>query len=262
MKSNDAPEADSALRVAADAGRLVLESGGETYRAEEAMLAFLTAFGVWNGESFATPTGFMLSCDGEDGSSRALVRRVRTRQMNLERISAIDSLARRATAGELGFDAVESELCALEARNSYPAWLAIPGAALGAGFFSLLFGGSWKDALVAGAVGVALGRMTQRIQRARVSDFFTNIAGGAITAFLCMAAVHWGLADAADKAIIGAIMLLVPGVTITNGIRDIIAGDLVAGIARMTDAFMSAAGISIGSGVGLETWMLVTGVLT
>ena len=46
-------------------------------------------------------------------------------------------------------------------------------------------------------------------------------------------------------------------ISITNAIRDTIAGDLVAGIARGADAFISAAGISIGAGAAFGLWRLV-----
>ena len=46
-------------------------------------------------------------------------------------------------------------------------------------------------------------------------------------------------------------MQVVPGIAIVNAIRDIIAGDLVAGTARLVEAFMIAAGLSIGSVFGL-----------
>ena len=41
-----------------------------------------------------------------------------------------------------------------------------------------------------------------------------------------------------DPIIIGSIMPLVPGVAITNAIRDTIQGDLVAGNSRATEAFL------------------------
>ncbi len=54
-------------------------------------------------------------------------------------------------------------------------------------------------------------------------------------------------------------MYLVPGVAITNAIRDTIAGDLVAGVARGADAFMAAAAISIGAGGVIELWRISGG---
>ena len=86
-----------------------------------------------------------------------------------------------------------------------------------------------------------------------------NLAGGMGATFLCLVARFLGLATSADGTIIGVIMLLVPGVAITNAIRDTIGGDLVAGVARGADAFMSAAAISIGAGGAYQLWALVSG---
>jgi uncharacterized membrane protein YjjP (DUF1212 family) len=95
----------------------------------------------------------------------------------------------------------------------------------------------------------------------RLSGFFINIAGGSFAALVALAAVSAGAASHLDTVIIGAIMLLVPGVMIVNAIRDTIAGDLVAGVARGAEAFISAAGISIGVGVMLKLWDLAGGAL-
>lgn len=44
-------------------------------------------------------------------------------------------------------------------------------------------------------------------------------------------------------------MLLVPGIAITNSLRDIIGGDFVSGLSRMIEAILIAASIAIGVGV-------------
>jgi uncharacterized membrane protein YjjP (DUF1212 family) len=43
-------------------------------------------------------------------------------------------------------------------------------------------------------------------------------------------------------------MNLVPGVAITNSMRDIIAGDLVAGLTKLTEALIIGTAIAIGTG--------------
>jgi uncharacterized membrane protein YjjP (DUF1212 family) len=50
-----------------------------------------------------------------------------------------------------------------------------------------------------------------------------------------------------DNIIIGGIMLLVPGLSITNAMRDTMSGDLVAGTARAVEAFFITVGIVAGS---------------
>ncbi len=248
------PDPEEILLLAADAARVVLESGGETYRAEETAAAVCSALGGVEAECFATPTGIQLSFCGLDGKVRSIVRRVKTRSMNLDRQARLNALSRDLYAGRLDFDGAARELDLIERRRGYGLPVSLTAAAVGTASFTLLFGGRWNDALVAAAVGALLSRLTRRLARRGIADFFTNIVGGAVAALLCLGAERLGLAASADTTIIGVIMLLVPGVAITNAIRDTIAGDLVAGVARGADAFLAAAAISIGAGGAFEAW--------
>ncbi|GAB1455680.1 MAG: threonine/serine exporter family protein [Spirochaetia bacterium] len=252
-------DVDDALRLSTEAARIVLESGGETYRAEDVMSAIASALGGLDPDSFATPTGFMASCDDSRGRSRSVVKRIRKRQMNLEKISRIDALAKGTVSGSIDQDGVERELCSIDSLGLYPTPLPFVGAAFGTGFFCLLFGGAWNDALLAAFLGVIIGKITDWLGSMRLSGFFSNIVGGAMAAGTALGAISLGLIGNLDAVIIGAIMLLVPGVMIVNAIRDIIAGDLVSGIARGADAFISAAGISIGVGVALQLSTIILG---
>ena len=49
-----------------------------------------------------------------------------------------------------------------------------------------------------------------------------------------------------DEVTIGVIMLLVPGVALTNSLRDILLGDTLSGILRMIEALLLAATLAIG----------------
>ena len=54
-----------------------------------------------------------------------------------------------------------------------------------------------------------------------------------------------------DIVIISSIMPLVPGVAITNAVRDTLQGDYISGCARVLEAFLKAAGIAVGIALGL-----------
>ena len=93
----------------------------------------------------------------------------------------------------------------------------------------------------------------------KINDFFTNIFGGALSALVALTSVKLGLASSYDNIIIGSIMLLVPGLAITNAIRDTIAGDLVAALSRALEAFLIAVAIATGSGTVLALWFKYIG---
>lgn len=252
---------EDALLLAADAARVMLESGGETYRAEEAAVAVAGALDGAEAECYATPTGVTISFVGIDGRVHSIVRRIKRRSMHLERVALVDALAASLAAGALDYAGAASELDRIERLKGRGVAAGAAAAGAGAGFFTLLFGGAWNDALVAAAAGALVSRFPPAMARKRLPDFFTNLVAGAAATFLCLAARWLGLATSADATVIGVLMLLVPGIAVTNAIRDTIAGDLVAGVARGADAFMSAAAISVGAGAAYQLWRLLGGAM-
>lgn len=59
--------------------------------------------------------------------------------------------------------------------------------------------------------------------------------------------VWLGFGHNLDKIIIGSIMPLVPGLHITNAVRDLMAGHLVSGLSKGAEAFLIA--FAIGAGI-------------
>ena len=56
-----------------------------------------------------------------------------------------------------------------------------------------------------------------------------------------------GWLDCVAVVIIGALMLLVPGLLITNSMRDIIYGDTSSGVSRIVQVLLSAFAIALGT---------------
>ena len=79
-------EINKILHVATFAGQIILESGGETYRVEDTIGRFCAAFGIQFAESFVTPTGIMVSVSDENSYTTTLVKRVKTRTIDLQKI--------------------------------------------------------------------------------------------------------------------------------------------------------------------------------
>ena len=62
-----------------------------------------------------------------------------------------------------------------------------------------------------------------------------------------------------DKIIIGSIIRLVPGVALTNSIRDFFHGDYLSGAIRMLDAFLIGGCIAVGVGFVVRGLSMLTG---
>ena len=250
-------EPEDLLLFSADAARIMLESGGETYRAEDLAMGILHSQGGMEAECFATSTGLMLSFTGSDGRVRSVVRRIKKRGMNLERVSLLDSMVKDLLLDRIDILEATRIMDSLERMKDRPVPLKMLASSAGAGFFTLLFGGNGIDALAAAGIGAGIALLNSAIIKLHLPDFLLSLAGGALAAGASLAFKGLGAPISTDIVIIGVIMLLVPGVAITNAIRDTIAGDLVAGLARGADAFITAAAISAGAGGMFALWRLI-----
>lgn len=250
---------DKILHIAAEAGRIILQSGGETYRVEETILRICYAFDVKQADSFVTPTGIMLSITDENDKTISLVKRISIRTVNLEKISKVNDLSRAIDTKSLSLEYVEKKLKEIDFIQGYNDKALLIASSFSAGFFSLLFGGTFRDFFVSLFIGFIIKIMSIALNNIRINEFFINSLGGAIAALIALVSVHLNLGQNEDKIIIGSIMLLAPGLIITNAIRDTIAGDLLSGISRAVEAIFVAIAVAVGTGIVMKLWFLLFG---
>lgn len=243
------------INLAAYAGKILLESGAETYRVEETINKICSAFDMKNADSFVTPTGLIISGTGNDNKIISTVKRVKVRTVNLEKISEVNSLSRLLQCEILSIEEVHNRLKKIDNNKIFPNWTHTLASALAAGFFTLIFGGTINDFGVSCLIGILIRLSSIIISKLKMNDFFLNMFGGAVAALTALIFKKLGIVVYLDKTIIGSIMLLVPGLAITNAVRDTIAGDLVSGISRALEAFFMAVAIAAGTGIVFKVWI-------
>lgn len=146
-----------------------------------------------------------------------------------------------------------------ESRRNYPLWAQLLAYFVGAAAFCLFFEGSFLDCLFSGISGVAVGICLISMTRVGANGFFKTIAASAVSALLtlCFALIWPSITT--DTIIIGAYMALVPGVAFTTALRDIMAGDLVSGIAKCAEGIFIAVAITVGTGLAMSLMRMLTG---
>ncbi|WP_066678145.1 threonine/serine exporter family protein [Clostridium septicum] len=248
------------LYVAMYAGKIMLESGAETYRVEETIDRICKSYGIAEVDSYATPTVIIVSVYSK-GHTSSLVRRISSISVDLNKIDMVNNLSRNIERENLSIYDLEDRLKIIESKERYSFKITLLFSALGAFGFVFLFGGSFVDAISAFFIGFIVKYVTIKGSEIKINPFFINSISAGVLAFFAILSVKIGLASDIDKVIIGSIMLLVPGLSITNAIRDTVAGDLVSGLARGTDAFLTAIAIAIGTGTVLSLWINIFGGL-
>lgn len=245
--ANDVKESSLIIKVCLVAGKIMLQNGAETYRVEDTMVRIASAFGYLHSHSFVTPTGIIFSIEGVEPTKLI---RITERFINLEKVSMVNQISRRMSEGSLSLKDAYQQLQDVEnSKDTYSIFLQIAAASIVSGCFLIMFQGGWIDflpAVIAGGLGFSAVVYLHRLVRIK---FFAEFFASFIIGLVATGFVHFGLGQELDKIIIGSVMPLVPGLLITNAVRDLLAGHLIAGLSKGAEAFLTA--FAIGTGVAV-----------
>lgn len=109
-------------------------------------------------------------------------------------------------------------------------WQTLFGYALAPASFTALFGGDLLDSLCAFLCGSLVGFCLQRgVKWWGRNVFLRTVVCSGIAGLLALLLSNLGIGNHVDLITIGTLMLLVPGVAITNSMWELVAGDTYSG---------------------------------
>ncbi len=235
------------LDLATELGYQLAMSGAETFRVEESVVRVLRAYGI-EAEVFAIPNCLHISIDPEMGMPLTRMRRIGPHGNDLDTVERYTNLSRKLCAEtpdpEIAYNWLR-EIIASKRSFSFPTYLI--GHFLGAFGFCFLFGGSLFDSIWAGLLGIIIGMINRAAERLETNHFFRILIAAFAMAVPAYALGCLGITHNTDAVIIGALMLLVPGLLFTNALRDIIHGDTNSGMNRIVQVVLIAMAIALGT---------------
>jgi uncharacterized membrane protein YjjP (DUF1212 family) len=226
-------------------GETMLKSGAETTRIEDTMMRIAASFGMPESQCYVTQTGILFSANRDE---RVKLVRIAERSTDLEKVVIVNDISRKISMGEMNVDEALEELKIVAKKDlSYPFWIQVLAAATASGCFLIMFKGVWGDflpAIIAGGVGHMLYIYLHKVIKVK---FFAEGAAAFVIGLLAFLAIWTGWGAEMDKIIIASVMPLVPGLLITNAVRDLMDGHFVAALSKGADALLTS--LSIGAGI-------------
>ena len=236
------------LDVTVELGYQLAMCGAETFRIEECVARIFRAYGI-SAEAFAIPNCLHVSIDIDGETPLTKMRRIGQHGNDLDAVERFSNLSRRICSETPDPQTARQWLNETKAsRRKYPLPFHLAGHFLGAFGFSILFGGNLVDAFCGGLCGIAIALINLLMDHFHANLFFKTISASFVMAFAAYMMDHFQICAHVDSVIIGALMILVPGLLFTNAMRDIIYGDTNSGINRIVQVFLIAAAIALGTG--------------
>jgi uncharacterized membrane protein YjjP (DUF1212 family) len=251
------------LILALFAGELMMKSGAEVYRVEDTITRICRACKIPYVECFATTTGIFLSIDrgDRDGDMHTFIKRINRTSIDLDRISALNEFSRTFTSTDMSVEEGFARLREIEHGKPYGLFLNALGALFIGATLCPCFGGRVLDSLSCALITALAYLASLGIGRLQLNTFTNVFLCCFVCALLAVAGRELGLVSGVAPVIIGAITLFMPGVAITNAARDLLSGDMLAGVARSAEAFVTAVAIAGGVGIALKLWSMARGGL-
>ena len=94
-----------------------------------------------------------------------------------------------------------------------------------------------------------------KLKEYKLQMFGNALIGALVASSVACILMKLGIAEDLDKIIIGSIMPLVPGMSITNSIRDLMSGDTLSGMSGIMMAILIAVAIALGVGIVLSIYV-------
>lgn len=251
------------METAMLAGKLMLKSGAETYRVEDTMRHILKTSNLDTVEILVMLTGINASVSGKDSMPVTMIQSVESRSTNLSVIEQVNQISRKYCGGEICLEEAHKMLEEVD-PVVYRKWISIFAPVGVAAGFTLFFDGTVWDLLATLAAGSFLSLVMFGGGKLRIPDLIMDILNAVSAGFMALVMKRiLGGAMNLDIVIIGSIMPLVPGVAITNAVRDTLQGDYISGCARILEAFLKAASVALGIGIALGVFgqIIAGGVL-
>ncbi len=229
-----------------DLGEELLSSGAEVNRVEDTLRRMGVAYGAKKVNVFVITSSIVITLifenDEEITSTRRIVKSVST---NLSRFEQLNNLSRICVENTPAIEDIKVSLKEITTHKPTKIF-EYSGSILASGAFTIFFGGNIFDGIIASIFGAIICFLSQYFAPKcpnRVFYYFSTafLVGTGICFVSALSSVFH-----ADKIMIGDIMLLIPGIAITNSVRDMLIGDTLSGAMRFIESLIWAVAIAGG----------------
>ncbi|EIA19879.1 hypothetical protein KKC_09997 [Listeria fleischmannii subsp. coloradonensis] len=235
-------------------GKILLESGAETSRVEDTMERIIRkSLGDDAAKSYytyVTLSGVFVKTNLHESSFL----RIDTRGYNLEKVVSVNQISRDYTSNQISLLDMYHKLKQLDLDTSKDAlYKQLFFTGLLSGSIVLIFGGNWTDLPSSVISGIVAYFIFQKLSNLAdypfIFEFLSTFIGGLVGYF-----IHLFIGTNINLTMIGTVIPLVPGIGITNAIRDLMARHYISGIIRLFESLFIAA--ALGCGVALVISMV------
>ena len=227
-------------------GEQMLVSGAEVHRVEESISRMGYALGAERVDVFIITSSMVVTFHLKGSETYTQTRRITTSNTDFEKLHRLNELSRSICNEKLDENEIEKRLKEISSLKRFPVYAEIICYAIIAGAFTLFFGGNIIEAAFSFIIGAIVRTVIFFSDKVIFNKIFSKFLSSAVITLFAVLLVKLKFIPSEDKIIIGNIMTLIPGIGLTNALRDLFTGDSIAGLLRFIESGLIALAIAAG----------------
>lgn len=244
-----AEENEKLLAQIMNLGERLLECGGSVHRVEDTIHRICASYGAARTDVFAITSSIVVTME-RGGEIVTQTRRINGSTTDFYQLEELNALSRKICADPPSPDEFHRML-EETGRAPEKRGMILAGYLLASGAFAIFFGGGVMDALCAALIAIGI-RLLDRYMKPLWHNSLLHSLICSTGAGLCAYLLYRiGLCVHPDLVMIGDIMLLIPGIALTNSLRDLFNGDTISGLLRLMEALLQAGVVALGFGLAV-----------
>ena len=180
------------------------------------------------------------------------VRRVHRTGFNYDRLDYLNNLSRYICRNQPSVAEIQEKYDEVMSRKKQPAYIEYLASLMGGVGFGVYFGCDLEDTLVGIVVTVlVLVWFGRRLKRKEHNLVAYNLIVSFVATAGIFGAYHLGFGNHPDRTCLGLSMVLISGLCVANGLRDLVSRAYLSGFLNIIHAFVGAVGIACGAGLAM-----------
>jgi len=252
-ETNKKEEQDLYLQAALKAGQIALANGSETAGCDKIMNNILSQSGEEDYDTSVVSTSIFVRLGQKVGMIT-----IKKWGTDLNKLCKASDVSRNLSAGKITIREASEQLNSIDQTRLYSFFVLMIGYVSLITAMAFLNNGTVPDCICAAFCGVVMALADAFFSRIQLHSFAVMMLKGLIV-MICaaVAAVILKGRVNADVIVIASFIPLLPGLAMTNSVRDTLQGDYVSGASRLMEATVRIMALILGVLIGMVAMCMI-----
>ena len=239
-------QSEELLSAVLDLGKAMIVNGAEVWKVEEILNGICDAYSLNEHDILVLGKSLQATVQTGDGQLITQIKRIGSTGYDDDKLEKLFKVAHRVLESPVDSKVLKEQIREITESPGNPFWMTLLGCIISTCSFMLFFNGDIRDIIVTAVLAAAV----QKILRHVMKDLNNAMAANAVAAFdvglFVLLLAQLGAVRRPGSVITAEIMLLLSGLGITNGFRNLLHNDVLSGMTDTINAFLGTMGIVIG----------------